>query len=141
MLTAQQIADKWAARAGGAQQAYKDGIQSTNVNPMALAVAQQATMVSKWNEAINSGRWANRLQSVSPETWKQAAITKGAANYTNGITAGKSKMASAMQYYGPIYAQIKEAVRQIPRDGAGGSMARVQMAMTMLQQAKAARGR
>ena len=141
MLTAQQIADKWASRAGSASTAYKDGIQQTNVNPMQLAVAQQANMVSKWNEAISSGRWANRMNSVSPETWKQAAMTKGASNYTTGIQAGKQKFVTAMNYYAQVYASIKDAVRSIPRDGGSGSIARMTMAMQMLQAAKQSRGR
>lgn len=141
MLSAQQIADKYASKAGAAGGDYKNGIQNTNVNPMQLAVAQQGVMVSKWNEAISSGRWANRMNSVGVDQWKNAAMTKGAQNYQTGIQAGKQKYLNAINYYAPIYQQIKDAVRQIPRDGGAGSLARVQLAMQTLQQAKQARGR
>jgi len=139
MLSAQQIADKWAAKAGGASNDYKIGIQGVQTAPGQAAVAAQGTMVSKWNEAISSGRWAARTGAVGLEQWKQMSMGKGAANYGNGISAGKSKYVAALSYYAPIYQQIKDGVKQFPRDGAGGSMARVQFAMQTLQAAKAAR--
>lgn len=139
MLSVQQIADKWGTKSGGASGDYKNGIQGVQTAPGQQAVAAQGTMVSKWNESVSSGRWASRTGSVSLEEWKQKAMGKGAANYGNGIAAGKSKYQAAVAYYQPYYQQIKEGVKQFPRDGAGGSMARVQFAMQTLQAAKASR--
>lgn len=136
MLTAQQVADKWAQKAGNAVTDYKNGIQGVTTAPGQLAVAAQGVMLQNWNEAVNSGRWAARTGAVSLGTWQQAAMTKGASNYGTGVQAGKSKMAAAMAYYLPVAQSVKEAVRAIPRDGGAGSLARVQLAMEAFKQAK-----
>jgi hypothetical protein len=139
MLTPQQAADKWAQKAGAAGGDYKAGIQGVTVAPGQLAVQNQAAMVNNWNNAINSGQWANRTAAVSLGAWQQAASGKGAQNYATGVAAGKSKMAAAMAYYLPVAQAVKEAVRGIPRDGGAGSLARVQLAMDAFKQAKANR--
>lgn len=139
MLSPQQVADKWASKAGAAVNDYKVGIQGVTTAPGQLAVAQQAVMMQKWNDSVNSGLWAARTGAVGLATWQQAALTKGASNYGTGITAGKSKMAAAMQYYLPVAQAIKDGVRSIPRDGGAGSLERVRFAMAAMQAAKQAR--
>lgn len=136
MLNAQQVADKWAQKAGGSVGDYKAGIQGVSVAPGQLAVAAQNQMLTNWNESVNSGRWANRTGAVSLEQWRQAAMGKGAQNYATGVAAGKSKMAAAMQYYLPVAEAVRQAVQSIPRDGGAGSLARVQLAMEMFKRAK-----
>lgn len=136
MLNPQQVADKWASKAGNAVTDYKNGIQGVNTAPGQLAVAAQGVMTQNWNEAVNSGRWAARTGAVSLSDWKQSATTKGAANYGTGVQAGKGKMAAAMAYYLPVAQAVKEAVRAIPRDGGAGSLQRVQLAMEAFKQAK-----
>lgn len=139
MLTAQQVTDKWAQKAGAATNDYKMGIQGVTQAPGQLAVQAQATMVNKWNESINNGTWAARTGNVSLSTWQQAAMGKGAANYATGVAAAKPKMVAAMSYYLPVAAAVKEAVKSLPRDGGAGSLARVQLNMEMFKQAKANR--
>jgi len=139
MLSPQQIADKWASKAGAAGQDYKNGVQGVTTAPSQLAIQAQQQMVSNWNNAISSGQWANRLGAVSLGAWQAAAMGKGAQNYGTGVQAGKAKFASAMQYYGPVAQQVKEAVRSVPRDGGAGSLERVRISMQMFKDAKAAR--
>jgi hypothetical protein len=136
MLNPQQVADKWAQKAGNAVTDYKTGIQGVTVAPGQLAVAAQGVMTQNWNEAINSGRWAARTGAVSLSSWQQQAITKGATNYGTGVQAGKAKMAAAMAYYLSVAQAVKDGVRAIPRDGGSGSLARVQFAMEAFKQAK-----
>jgi hypothetical protein len=136
MLSPQAGADKWAQKAGGAVADYKAGIQGVQSAPGQAAVAAQNVMLQNWNEAVNSGRWAARTGAVPLEVWKQAAITKGGANYGTGITAGKAKMAASNAYYYPVAASVKEAVKSIPRDGGAGSLARVQLNMEAFKNAK-----
>jgi hypothetical protein len=136
MLNPQQVADKWAQKAGNAVSDYKAGIMSVTTAPGQLAVAAQNVMTANWNDAVNSGRWAARTGAVSLGSWQQAASTKGANKYASGVNAGKAKMAAAMAYYLPVAQQVKEAVRSIPRDGGAGSLARVQLAMEAFKSAK-----
>jgi hypothetical protein len=139
MLSPQQVADKWAAKASAAGTDYKNGIAGVTVAPGQLAVQAQDVMVQRWQEAISSGRWAQRTGNVSLQSWQAAAMNKGAANYGTGISAGKPKMAAFLQAFLPVAAQVKEAVRSIPRDGGAGSLARVQLAMQAFQAFRNAR--
>lgn len=139
MMTPQQLADKWAQRAGSAQGDYKSGVMGVTQAPGQLAVQAQATMVQKWNESINSGQWAARTGAVSLGSWQNITSTKGATNYTTGVAAAKPKVIAAATYYLPVAQAVKEAVKSIPRDGGAGSLARVQMNMEMFKQAKANR--
>jgi hypothetical protein len=136
VMTPQQYADKWAAKAAASGNDYKQGIMNVTVAPGQLAAANQDVMMQKWNEAISSGRWASRVAAVSLGAWQQAAVGKGAQNYANGINAGKAKAAAAAAYYLPVAAAVKDAVRNIPRDGGAGSLERVRIAMQMFQTAK-----
>lgn len=139
MLSPQQVADKWAAKASAAGADYKAGVAGVTVAPGQLAVQNQDTMIRNWQEAISSGRWAARTGAVSLQSWQAAAMGKGAQNYGTGIQAGKSKMQSFLAAFLPVAQQVKEAVRSIPRDGGAGSLQRVQMAMQAFQAFKQAR--
>jgi hypothetical protein len=87
---------KWmAAMAGGqARQNYIDGINNTQVNPMAEAATPQA--LQKYADAcalsVSSGRRANKLNSVSPAVWK-----------ANAVNIGATRLAQAAQKGGPKY--------------------------------------
>jgi hypothetical protein len=139
MLTPQQAAAKWQQKAGAASADYKTGVMGVTSAPGAAAVAAQNVMSSNWNNAVNSGLWAQRTGGVTLQQWQQAASTKGAQNYATGVAAGSAKMQAAMSYYLPVAAAVKEAVKSIPRDGGAGSLARVQLAMEAFKQAKANR--
>jgi hypothetical protein len=113
IVDAQTAADRWAGSAGVAQQRYTEGIQATTVDPTALAVAQQAKLVSNFTAAVNNGRWARALQRVGGAGWKSAAIAK-ASNFGTGFSAGRQKYADAI---GPVLAfeaQLQQQIDAMP---------------------------
>jgi len=93
--TAQQAAANWAASAGRAQTAWQEGVQSYNGDWAGATTAQQSTMLQQLTQAVTSGRWAQGVQRVGTQGWKQATTNK-AANFGTGFNAGASKQATAI---------------------------------------------
>jgi len=93
--TAQQVADKWATRAGAATQDYLNGVAATTVDPTALAIANQQRLLTNFQNAVNSGLWAQRLRDVGAGGWKAAVAAKGGSNYQSGVSAAKDKVQQA----------------------------------------------
>ena len=94
--SAQAVADKWSSRAGSAQSDYVAGVQGTDKDPTALAVANGARYIQQVTARYNDGTWANKLRSVGKGGW-QAAVVAKASNYSNGVSsqAAKDKVVQA----------------------------------------------
>jgi hypothetical protein len=93
--TAQAVAEKWATRAGAASQDYVAGVQGTDKDPTALAIANQQRLKTNFNAAVDSGLWAQRLRDVGASGWKAAVAAKGGNNYSTGVNAAKDKVQQA----------------------------------------------
>lgn len=110
MLSAQEVADKWAQRAGAAGADYARGVETTDKDPTALAAANGQRYITGVQEAYSSGKWARRLQQVGKAGWQAAVRDKGVANYGTGIAAAKDKYAAAI---GPVLAAVQSAQRTV----------------------------
>lgn len=103
------VASKWQSRTSGAQQAYVDGVNNTQKDPTQLAINNQARLKTNFNAAIDSGKWANRLRAVGKAGWLQAIQDK-ANNFSTGVNAAQSKVASAfaplLQYENNLQQQV-----------------------------------
>ena len=95
MKSAAQAAQNWTNSAGRAATAFQEGVQSTTKDQAALAVAQQAQLLSGFTQAVTSGRWAAGVQRRGTAYWKSQTIAK-AGNYSTGFTAGSSNFQSAI---------------------------------------------
>jgi len=93
--TAQEAFTKWQADALAAVQRYGTGVQNTTKDPTALAVAQQARLLQNFQAVVNSGKWAQALQSVGQAGWKAAVAAKGITNYQTGVQNAQSKFLAA----------------------------------------------
>lgn len=132
----QQGADRWEQGASGAQSRWAEGIQGTTADQAGRAVAAQGAMVANFTQAVSSGRWARRIQeSGGTANWKQQSQAK-AANYTTGVTAGKSKYLAAAQKWYPITQGIAQQVRQMPSGSIGASVARATAFIQAMHAAK-----
>lgn len=116
-------ADRWAAAAGSAQTRFTEGVQNTQVDVVARAVAQQGVMQANFAEAVSSGRWARRLGEVGTAGWKARTVAK-ASNYSTGIAAGKDRYAAAAAKLYPYIGQGQAMIAQMPKGNIGASKAR-----------------
>lgn len=113
IVDASTAADRWAGSAGTAQQRYVEGIQNTQADPAARAIAAEAKLLSGFQQSVTSGRWRRRLSAVGKSGWQQAAIQK-APNFATGFNASKDKY---MQAIGPVLAiesQLQAQIQSMP---------------------------
>src|SRR5215469_13857945 len=139
MKSAGQMSAAWAAAMGSATSAqkYKDGVNGYSGNPMALAASADAQQRYAANTAaaVASGRMAAKLNSVPVQTWKDNATTVGSQRFATGATKAKAKVDRHFQQWAPIYQQMSDAARSLPKGGVANALARVQAAITIAMQA------
>ena len=82
---------KWKEAQGRVPQAYKDGVSAAK-DVIAKGVAAEAHYAEALQATIASGKRAKKLQEVSDDQWRQAAITKGATRIGPGMAAAEAKM-------------------------------------------------
>lgn len=111
--TLEATVTRWQQGAGGAQQAFTDGVQNTTVDVVGRAIQNQAGYVQGVLDAANSGRWAGNLQRVGTAGWKAKTVAK-AANYGVGITAGADNYSSAMGTWLPRINSAAAAAKGMP---------------------------
>ena len=92
-VTPEEYAAKHAQRLKAASEDIRRGIERTSRAPGEAAVAQQDKLVSKFQEAVSSGRWASATRAVSLGDWQSAAINKGVPRIAAGIDAAAPKQA------------------------------------------------
>ena len=113
MKTAQQAASNYQASAGRAQADWLSGIQNTQKDQAALAVAAGARYIQGVQDAYSSGRWAQGLQRRGTGYWKSQAEKKQ-SSYGTGINAGAGNYANAAAKLLPA---IQNIVQSLPARG------------------------
>ncbi len=91
-LTPEEFAEKHGRRLKGAISDIQAGIQKVTEAPTAKAAQKAEKMRARLNEAIDSGLWQQRLQKVTVEDWKQAALSKGVGRIPAGVDAARKKV-------------------------------------------------
>ena len=113
-LTANELAQKWSTRLGQAIPDIEKGINSVTVSPTSQAAGKQAKMLANLTKAVNDGKWARGLNSVSLEDWKKAAISKGLPRIGQGATAAIPKMQAFAEKLLPFQASLQSKVNAMP---------------------------
>jgi hypothetical protein len=108
------LAAKWAQNLSGASQSYIQGVQAVTESPTAKAAANPQKYLAGVAGAVNSGKWANKLNAVTLNQWQQAATQVGAQRLASGATAAKPKVAAFWQQFGPILQQVTTQTNQMP---------------------------
>lgn len=129
---------RWQQGAGTGQQRYIEGVQGTQKDVVALAVSAQPKLLTNFNQAVNSGFWARRLQARGTAGWKTQTIAK-ASNWSTGIAAGLQDYQTAMQTWLPIIQAAAASVQGMPNATFQDSLNRMTAYATALHNAKLAR--
>ena len=90
-VTPEEYAEKWNRRIKAATEDMRKGVSRVTEAPTEKAAAKAEKMKAHLIEAIDSGKWAERLKSVSLEQWKDAMINKGIGRVAAGADAAKAK--------------------------------------------------
>ena len=123
--SADVVAAKWARNAGQAQQDYQLGIQNTDVDPTALAIAAIPRALQRYTEAVNSGKMANGLRRVGKAGWQQAALSKGVQNYATGVAASVDKFQSRIAPVLAFESTLQGRINSMPNITAADREARM----------------
>lgn len=129
---------RWVSSAGAAQQRYSEGVQQTQKDPTALAIAAQGKLLTNFQSAVTSGRWARELAQKGKAGWQQATVAK-AANYGVGIAAGEGNYQTAMQTWLPLINSAAQQVQSMPNNTFQDSLNRMTAYATALHNAKLSR--
>lgn len=134
----QQIAQKWSNNAQQATQSYKDGVQTPRRPWQAATLAAAQSWQAGVTAAAQGGRFARGVQGTTEQTQRDAAMTKGADRYAQGVALAQSKYAAR---FAP-YAQVIQGVQLPPRGprGAAQNLQRVAAIATALNQRRTSGG-
>lgn len=131
----QTVVDRWSASGGTAQSRYTEGVQNTQVDVVARAIAAEGALLSGFQTAVTSGLWRRKLGAVGTPGWKAATLAKS-SNYASGFTAGKDKFASSMQTWYPRILSAAAMANAMPGGTFQERMARAQAYATTLHNQK-----
>ncbi len=139
MKTAEQMVAAYqrAMASPQTQQAYKDGINGFNGNPMALAATPEAEarFLDRVTRSVTSGRRSAALLAASPTDWKNNAVTVGAPALATGARKAGPKQLRFYQKAIPVYQQMKSAAAALPKGGLVNAQARANAALAVLMNA------
>jgi hypothetical protein len=113
-LSPQALAAKWQAAVAGASAAYTAGVNAVSVNPAQSAIAAVDRWVAGIQAAAANGSYVKGLQNVTLQSWKQAAVTKGAPALATGAQVGQAKVMAAATKWQPI---VQQLVASLPPRG------------------------
>lgn len=119
-------AQRWARSMANAGTNYTEGVNSVTTAPGQAAARQVNAYQAGVAQAVSSGKWQNRVQSVSLEDWKRAAVQKGAARLSQGAAAAVDKVRAANERTWPMIEAAQARVAQMPRTTTAERIARSQ---------------
>lgn len=108
------VAAKWSTNLSNSTTSITNGVNAVTTAPGQAAAAAQATMRARLLAAIDSGKWAANVSSVSLQQWKTAMTQTGIPRIADGARKGQPKMQAFMQSFLPFVSQVQQQVRAMP---------------------------
>lgn len=136
---ASQVAQKWSQNLSASTTSIQNGVNAVQTAPGQTAAGRQALMKAKLNAAIDSGKWAARVGSVSLGDWKAAMLNKGVQRVASGAQAAQPKMQAFLTEFLPVAAQVSATVDAMPKNTIEDSVARAGAAIRAFAQWGASR--
>ena len=133
----QTTIDNWVAGTGTGQQRYLDGVAQTQVDPTQLAINNKSALLQNFQNAVNNGLWERRLAAAGKQAWQAGVASKGGANWTNGITNGKTKFGTKMAAVLQVEAGLQQQIDSMPSGTPAANDARMLAWANGMRQAKA----
>lgn len=113
-VNADQFVEKHARRTKAALGDMREGVQRVTRAPGVAAAAKADKMRANLIEALDSGKWARRVASVSVEDWKDAMINKGVNRVAAGIDAAQGKTRAFAEQLLSHQSGLMAEVEQMP---------------------------
>jgi ElaB/YqjD/DUF883 family membrane-anchored ribosome-binding protein len=132
-LSAAQISDKWGKRMKSSITDIQAGIDTVTESPTEKAAAKQDKMKQNLNAAIDNGRWASGLRSVSLSDWKTKTKQKVGERMSSGVDAGMPKRQKFDQYLVSTLNGVMPEINSMPDMTLEDSVNRVRKLMTHMR--------
>lgn len=113
-LTKEEFTEKWARRLKGAVEDIRSGIEKVTESPTAMASKKQEKMKARLVQAIDSGKWASALNSVTLEEWKKKALEKGVNRISAGVDLSSDKVSKFAEQLLTYQDTLKKEVDKLP---------------------------
>lgn len=125
--TPQQVAQKWSRNTSAAVNDYRDGINRVDTAPGMLAAAAEDRYRAGIERSLQSGKWRDRVSSVSLSEWKQKTSEVGAARIASGVQQAEGKMQSFMSELLPFQESLVNQINSsMPKGDLEQNIARSQ---------------
>ena len=93
------IASKWSTRAQAAGPDYTAGVKGTQKDWAALTAASSDSWGAGVSQAVSDGRFAKGVAAAGTPKWQNAAATKGAQRYPQGVAGAQPSFVSGFSPY------------------------------------------
>lgn len=113
-VTPDQFADKWNRRIKAAVPDIQAGVQRVSTAPGEAAAAKADKMLQNLQEAVTSGRWANRVRSVTLEEWRAQTLNKGIPRIASGADGAVNKQREFASQLLPYLDRVVAEVKRMP---------------------------
>lgn len=123
-------ANKWATNLAGSTEAIKAGVNAVTESPTAKAAQNLDKAAARYNEAVTSGRMAQKLNAVSTQDWKTAMIEKGLPRVQQGANQGKANYLKFANAFYPIAAEASREAKAMPNNNIEEGINRVRHTVT-----------
>lgn len=113
-VNANEYAEKWARNLKNARTDVERGINRVDTAPGVKAAQAQDKFRAGILEAIESGRWKQRVASVSLEDWKQKTLSKGLQRIDTGVDQAIRKVEQIAQTNLANIEAVKNEIDKLP---------------------------
>ena len=133
---ASNASTKWQQRAGSSGGDYAQGVQSTDKDQAARAIAAKGIYQQALTDSFGRDAYAKGLQKSGKAGWQAGVAEKGVNNYGTGVSAAASL--SKYQTNSGKYDGARKAADTIARGpkGSAGNLQRVTAVVNALHAAK-----
>ena len=113
-LTPQEAQIKYAKNLKNASADIAAGVKRVTVAPGQAAAAKAPKMRQNLMEAIDSGKWAKRVASVSLQDWQAQMLNKGVSRIAAGVDGAAQKSVDFFSQLFPFQEQLQSKISTMP---------------------------
>ena len=113
-VTPEEFVEKHARRLKSSMEDMRRGISNVSEAPTKKAAQKVEKMKANLIKALDSGKWQQRLNSVSLEDWKEKMVNKGIPRVSAGIDAAADKVKAFAEELLPYIDQGRDAIKKLP---------------------------
>lgn len=113
MMSSSEAASKLINRATGAVEDFRQGVQRVTTSPTETAAKSLDKAKANYIKAIDNGKTAERLRSVSLESWQRRTLEK-ADRLATGVEASRDRIEEFYGQFFPHLQTVQNELAQMP---------------------------